>query len=73
MKPRSRPPQKKIRIFYVPRFFSGQNRKKKVRKFREQMRYFQNSSLSVRHSVYGYNIQAVPNYIDLCYEIISTV
>ena len=26
MKPRSRPPQKKIRIFYAPRFFSGQNR-----------------------------------------------
>ena len=29
IKPRSRPPQKKIRIFYAPRFFSGQNRKKK--------------------------------------------
>ena len=28
IKPRSRPPQKKIRIFYAPRFFSGQNRKK---------------------------------------------
>jgi len=26
MKPRSRPPQKKIRIFYAPRFFNGQNR-----------------------------------------------
>ena len=29
---------KKIRIFYAPRFFSGQNRKK-VRKLREQIRY----------------------------------
>ena len=29
IKPRSRPPQKKIRIFYAPRFFSGQNRIKK--------------------------------------------
>ena len=29
IKPRSRPPQKKILIFYTPRFFSGQNRKKK--------------------------------------------
>src|SRR5215475_6731853 len=28
IKPRSRPPQKKIRIFYAPRFFSGQTRKK---------------------------------------------
>ena len=28
IKRRSRPPQKKIRIFYAPRFFSGQNRKK---------------------------------------------
>ena len=36
--PRSRPPQKKIRIFYAPRFFSGENRKK-VRKLREQIRY----------------------------------
>ena len=31
--------EKKIRIFYAPRFFSGQNRKKKVRKLREQIRY----------------------------------
>jgi hypothetical protein len=30
IKPRSRPPQKKIRIFYAPRFFRGQNRKKSV-------------------------------------------
>jgi len=30
IKPRSRLPQKKIRIFYAPRFFSGQNRKKSV-------------------------------------------
>jgi hypothetical protein len=29
IKPRSRPPQKKIPIFYAPRFFSSQNRKKK--------------------------------------------
>jgi hypothetical protein len=28
IKPRSRPPQKKIHIFYAPRFFSGQNKKK---------------------------------------------
>ena len=28
VKPRSRPPQKKIRIYYAPRFFSGQNKKK---------------------------------------------
>ena len=29
IKPRSRPPQKeKVRIFYAPRFFSGQNKKK---------------------------------------------
>ena len=28
IKPRSRPPQKKIRIFYALRFFSGQNWKK---------------------------------------------
>jgi hypothetical protein len=40
IKPRSRPPQKEIRIFYAPRFFSGQNREKKVRKLREQIRYF---------------------------------
>ena len=39
MKPRSKPQQQKIRIFYAPRFFSGQNRKKKVRKLREQIRY----------------------------------
>jgi hypothetical protein len=39
IKPISRPPQKKIRIFYAPWFFSGQN-KKKVRKLREQIRYF---------------------------------
>ena len=25
------------------------------------------------NSVYGYNIEAVRNYIDLCYEIITTV
>jgi hypothetical protein len=30
--------QKKIRIFYAPQFFSGQNRKK-VRKLRQQIRY----------------------------------
>ena len=31
---------KKIRIFYAPRFFRGQNRKKKkVRKLREHIRY----------------------------------
>ena len=29
IKPRSRPPQKKFRIFYAPRFFSSQNRKNK--------------------------------------------
>jgi len=28
IKPRSRPPPKKIRIFYAPRFFRSQNRKK---------------------------------------------
>src|SRR5215510_1671044 len=28
IKPRSRPPHKKIRIFYAPPFFSGQTRKK---------------------------------------------
>ena len=28
IKPRSRHPQKNIRIFYAPRFFSGQNKKK---------------------------------------------
>ena len=28
MKPTSRPPHIKIRIFYAPRFFSSQNRKK---------------------------------------------
>ena len=39
IKPRSRPPQKKIRIFYAPRFFSGQNTLKKVLKLREQIRY----------------------------------
>ena len=31
-------PSKKIRIFYAPRIFSRQNRKK-VRKLREQIRY----------------------------------
>ena len=25
------------------------------------------------NSVYGYNIESVRNYIDLCYEIITTV
>ena len=40
IKPRSKPPQK-IRIFYAPRFFSGQNRKKKARKLREQIRYYE--------------------------------
>ena len=29
IKPRSRPPPKKIHIFYAPRFLNGQNRKKK--------------------------------------------
>ena len=42
IKPRSRPPQKKIWIFYAPRFFSGQNRKKKCANYTSKYSSFWN-------------------------------
>src|SRR5215467_12697100 len=40
IKRRSRPPQKKIRIFYAPRFFSGQTRKKRAQITRVNTVYY---------------------------------